>query len=147
MSQSIVLILTDNVQPIDIETCLKQKFDTTKMTNTRGGLEVQVAERDKFGVAVNYVTVSECTPRERVEEDYKSNEFIDPAFMADLDGHVFYNLTFNDRRLFDVVLEHLLRHSGTNLKRTWIDNDYGLILPAAVVFEPGDWKEQRPAPH
>jgi hypothetical protein len=93
---------------------------------------------------VNYVTVSEF-PREETEADYKTNDFIDRAFVEDLDGHVFYGLRFNERRLFDAVLKHLLRHAGTNLKRTWIDNDYGVVLPAAVVFEPGDWKEQRPA--
>ena len=46
---------------------------------------------------------------------------------------------------FDAVLKHLLCHVGTNLKRTWIDNDYGVVLPATAVFESGDWKEQRPA--
>jgi hypothetical protein len=143
MSQSIVLILTSNIQPSDIESCLKVKFDTAITTNTSGGLNVLVAERDKFGAPVSYVTVSEF-PREETQADYKSNEFIDQNFVADLEGHVFYGLRFNDRRLLDAVLEHLLRHSGTNLKRTWIDNDYGVVLPAAVVFEPGDWKEQRP---
>jgi hypothetical protein len=143
MSQSIVLILTSNIQPSDIESCLKVKFDTAITTNTSGGLNVLVAERDKFGTPVSYVTVSEF-PREETQADYKSNEFIDQNFVADLEGHVFYGLRFNDRRLLDAVLEHLLRHSGTNLKRTWIDNDYGVVLPAAVVFEPGDWKEQRP---
>jgi hypothetical protein len=144
MSQSIVLILTRNIQPADIERCLKDKFDTSITANARGGLNVLVAERDKFGTPVNYVTVSEF-PREETEADYKTNDFIDRAFVEDLDGHVFYGLRFNERRLFDAVLKHLLRHAGTNLKRTWIDNDYGVVLPAAVVFEPGDWKEQRPA--
>ena len=144
MSQSIVLILTRNIQPTDIERCLKDKFDTSITTNASGGLNALVAERDKFGTPENYVTVSEF-PREETEVNYKTNDFIDRAFVEDLDGHVFYGLTFNDRSLFDAVLKHLLRHVGTNLKRTWIDNDYGVVLPATAVFESGDWKEQRPA--
>src|SRR3954469_13646572 len=124
MSQSIGLILTSNVQPGDIESCLRDKFDATVMTNMGKGLTIQVAERDKFGVTVNYVTVSELNG---MVEDYEGNELLDPAFVADLDGHVFYHLTFNDRRLLDAVLEQLLRHSGTNLKRTWIDNDLGVV--------------------
>jgi hypothetical protein len=142
MSQSIGLILTSNVQPGDIESCLRDKFDYTVMTNMGKGLTIQVAERDKFGVTVNYVTVSELN---EMVEDYEGNELLDPALVADLDGHVFYHLTFNDRRLLDAVLEQLLRNSGTNLKRTWIDNDLGVVLPAAVAFEHGDWKQQRPA--
>ena len=73
-------------------------------------------------------------PREFTWKDYKTNELIDPVFVADLNDHVFYGLTFKGRRLFGVVLEQLLRHSGTNPKRTWIDNDYGVVLPAAVVL-------------
>jgi len=144
MSQSITLILTSNVQFSDIETSLKGKFDASIATDAMGKAIVMVAERDRFGVAVSYVKVSEA-PREFALEDYQTNEFINPAFVADLNGNVFYDMTFNDRRLFDAVLEQLLLHSGTNLKRTWIDNDYGVVLPAAVVFDPGDgnWKTQR----
>jgi len=144
MSQSVTLILTSNVQFSDIGSSLKGKFETSTTTDAMGKVIVVVAERDRFGVAVSYVNVSEA-PRECALEDYQTNEFINPAFLADLDEHVFYDMTFNDRRLFDAVLQQLLLHSGTNLKRTWIDNDYGVVLPAAVVFEPGDgdWKTQR----
>ena len=53
MSQAIVLILTDNVQFSDIETCLAGRFDTSITINELDRPSAQVAERDKFGVAVS----------------------------------------------------------------------------------------------
>ena len=64
MSQSIVLILTNNVQSRDIETCPNDKWDASVMSDMGDGLTIQVAQRDKFGVSVEYVTVSEFPPRE-----------------------------------------------------------------------------------
>jgi hypothetical protein len=148
MAKSAVMIAPADITLADIYSFLQECWpnNSSYISGQRPQAHVQVSNDGTW-----YVTFGELTPTEDIREDYADNEDVPEAIKAKLDGKRFYAVSFNDYKFGSTVVRRLLSRFAPMSQDIWLDNDYGVLVPASRVLaeldaNPNwDWRSERPA--
>jgi hypothetical protein len=148
MAKSAVLIAPADVTLHRISAALNEGWpaNSSYVEGEKPQAHVQVADNGAW-----YVTFSELTPTDDVRGDYEDNDEIPESIRKALSGKRFYLVSFNDYGFGAAVVRHVLSALGAASEDIWLDNDYGVLIPAGRILaelaaDPNwDWRSSRPA--
>lgn len=146
MPQSCALICPGNVDLDTFREILQRTWGDAFIEHpkdARPGLQVRECSRASW-----YVSIEPCIDRCAAINDYKSNDTLPSTFRDHLDRQAILYVRYSDFRKAREILRQLLTILGDKVHQSWLDNDYGLVLPAAMVLnrlvedEDWDWRSE-----
>jgi hypothetical protein len=131
MSKSVVLICPVDVTLLRIYTMLNEQWPGKcwHISGERPEAQVQYYDNGCW-----YVSFNELTPTQDVRSDYEDNDEIPQNIKEKLVEKVFYLVSFNDYEFCGTVIRYLLSRLIASSPDIWLDNDYGVLIPARSIL-------------
>jgi hypothetical protein len=133
MSKATILVCPSNVQISELSNILKERWPSNHWFTPQKPPALQIQEVVDHGVF--YLSVDELGPAEEVTRDYEENDELPLKIRSQLRGKKYYQLSFNDDRLFIKAITLILSRLASHLDGMWLDNDYGVLIPARRFLE------------
>jgi hypothetical protein len=133
MPKSIVVILPDEINLSAISSCLSKKWEISNILRVNGQTDIQISEPNPY-YGISSVTIGDFLPTTEIMEEYKKCDFLDIEFRMALNKHSFYSVDFNDLSLCNKAIKEVLSDLPMNIKKCWIDNDYGRVIRGDKVL-------------
>ena len=132
MSKATILVCPPDVQISELSNILKERWHSHHWFTPQTSPALQIQE---VGQGTSYLSVDELGPAEEVTRDYEENDDLPLKIRSKLRGKKYYLLTFNDERLFMEAIILILLRLSSHLDDMWLDNDYGMLIPAGTFLE------------
>jgi hypothetical protein len=132
MSQSIGIITPKSYTLTAIELAISRHWRVEKIPRLGGKIDLQV-QGVGSDLADIFVSIAELDSVIAATE-YAENEDLPEKFRRVVNESSFYLASFNSLGLIKDVMRELLLAFGGSLDTSWIDDDYGRIIPAATFL-------------
>lgn len=136
MSKSITLICPQSIDVDSIKSVLEVKFSDLRIINRSNECYIDTNFQGENENQSKYVSISIDKALDYIAiDDYLDFDNVSEEFKEELIESNFIHISYNCIAFCQDILKEILSSFEDLIKKIWVDNDYGKIIPGNIILD------------